>query len=200
MAAEKGNAPAAANRSPSPSPSARKRRTPTGSTEPMNISGSPKRFTDGTSKGWTEAPSPTAPSRDMIPSELTHAYQHLAAQAPLDKAWVKTVEMTITDHALWLDRHSHAGDSSMHQVEQRLKRQFDATTQPTPTTTATAQAADTTDAQLRAHVQPQDETVTARLDKAEAALQATLATLDGTLRAHTRKSSESDATCGRGSG
>ena len=75
----------------------------------------------------------------------------------------------------------------MHQVDQRLKRQFDATTQPPPTTTATAQAADTTDAQLRAHVQAQDATVTARLDKAEAALQATLAALDGTLRAHTQE-------------
>ena len=89
----------------------------------------------------------------MTSTELTHAYQHLAALAALDKAWVKTVETAITDHALWLDRHSHAGDSIMHQVEQRLKRQFDATTQPPPTTTATAQAADTTDAQLRAHVQ-----------------------------------------------
>ena len=73
----------------------------------------------------------------------------------------------------------------MHMVEQRLKRQFDATTQPTPT--ATAQTADTTDAQLRAHVQAQDASVTARLDKAEAALQATLATLDGSLRKHTHK-------------
>ena len=104
----------------------------------------------------------------------------------MDKAWVKTVETAITDHALWLDRHSHAGDSIMLQVEQRLKRQFDATTHP-PTTTTTAQAAVTTDAQLPAHVQAQDATVTARLDKAEAALQATLATLDGTLRAHTQE-------------
>ena len=57
----------------------------------------------------------------------------------------------------------------MHQVEQRLKRQFDAVT-----TTAKAQPAETTDAQLRNHVQAQDAATTARLDKAEAALQATL--------------------------
>ena len=81
--------------------------------------------------GWSEAPSPSAPTRDMTATELTHAYQHLAAQAALDKAWAKTVEASITDHALWLDRHSQAGDAMMHQVEQRLKRQFDATTNTT---------------------------------------------------------------------
>ena len=46
-------------------------------------------------------------------SELTHAYQHLAAQAAFDKTWVKTVETAIADHALWLGRHSQAGDSIM---------------------------------------------------------------------------------------
>ena len=85
MAAEQGNAPAAAKRSPAPSPSARKRRCPTGSTESMNISGSPKRFTDGTSMGWTEAPGPTAPSRDMTSTELTHAYQHWQLRQPWTK-------------------------------------------------------------------------------------------------------------------
>ena len=71
----------------------------------------------------------------------------------------------------------------MHQVEQRLKRQFNATV----TTTAKAQSAHTTDDQLRAHVQAQDAAVTARFDKAKAALQATLSALDGTLRAHTQE-------------
>ena len=102
----------------------------------------------------------------------------------MDKAWAKTVETAVTDHALWLDRQMHAGDAIMHTVGQRLKRQFDVTTQPT--LTATAQTADTTGAQLRAHVQAQDATVTARFDKAEAALQGTLAAFDETLRAHTQ--------------
>ena len=163
MAAELGIAPAG-GRTASLSPGARKRRTPTGvSPDPMDqaIGGSPKRFTDGTSTNWNEVPSPAAPSRDMTLSELTHAYQHLAAQAAHDKTWVKTVELTITDHALWLDRHSQAGDAIMHQVEQRLKRQFDATV---TTTATTAQTADTTDEKLRAHLQAQDTGVTARLD------------------------------------
>ena len=182
MAAELGLAPAG-SRDPSLSPVARKRRTPAGSPEPMAIEVSPKRFSDGTSTNWNEVPSPAAPSRDMTLTELTHAYQHLAAQAAHDKVWVKTVEMTITDHALWLDRHSQAGDAIMHQVEMRLKRQSDATV----TTTTKAQPADTTDEKPRAHVQAQDAAVTARLDQAEAALQATLSALDGTLRAHTQE-------------
>ncbi len=140
MAAEHGNAPAV-GRTASLSPAARKRRTPTGgSPDPMEqvtIEGSPKRFSDGTSQNWNEVPSPAAPSRDMTLSELTHAYQHLAAQAAHDKTWVKTVELTITDHALWLDRHSRAGDAILHQVEQRLKRQFDATVMTTATTIRT---------------------------------------------------------------
>jgi hypothetical protein len=179
MAAVLGNVPAA-NRAPALSPGARKRRTATGNDDAA-IGGSPKRFSDGTSASWNEAPSPAAPFKDMSLAKLTHAYQHLADQAAFNKTWVKTVETAITDLALWLDRHSQAGDSIMHQVEQRPKRQFDAVT-----TTATAQPADTTDAQLRNHVQAQDAAVTARLDKAEAALQATPAALDGTLRAHTQ--------------
>ena len=106
--------------------SCQKRRSPATFNEPMIISESPKRFSDGT--GWSEAPSPSAPTRDMNLSELIHAYQHLAAQALLDKAWAKTFEASITDHALWLDRHSQAGDAVMHQVKQRLKRRFGATT------------------------------------------------------------------------
>ena len=127
MAAELGNAPAA-NRAPALSPGARKRRTATGNDDAA-IGGSPKRFSDGTSASWSEAPSPAAPFKDMNLAELTHAYQHLAAQAAIDKTWVKTVETATTDHALWLDRHSQAGDSIMHQVEQRLKRQFASSTQ-----------------------------------------------------------------------
>ena len=140
MAAEPRIAPAAAPVSPS---SRQKRRSPAPPNEPTIISDSPKRFTDGTA--WSEAPSPSARTRDMNLSELTHAYQHLAAQASLDKACAKTVEASITDHSLWLDRHSQAGDAIMHKVEQRLKRQFGATAQTTQD--------DTTGAALRAHVQ-----------------------------------------------
>ena len=122
----------------------------------------------------------------MTTTALVHAYQLLAAQAALDKSWVKTVETAITDHAVWLERHSHAGDSIMHQVEQRLKHQFDATT----ATAQPAQTADTTDAELRAHVRARDTTVTGRLDKPEAALQATLSALDVSLRAHTQDAVE----------
>ena len=77
----------------------------------------------------------------------------------------------------------------MHQVEQRLERQFDVTTNTT-TTAQLAQAADTADAALRAHVQAQDAAVTARLDKAEAALHAALSALDVGLRAHTQEAME----------
>ena len=56
----------------------------------------------------------------MTALELTHAYQHLAAQAALDKAWAKMLEVSITDHALWLHRLSQAGDAMMHQVKQYL--------------------------------------------------------------------------------
>ena len=104
MAATPRIAPARAPVSPSSRPS----------NEPMIISDSPKRFSDGT--GWSEAPSHSAPTRDMNLAELPHAYEHLAAQASLDKAWAKTVEASITHHALWFDRHSQAGDAIMHQT------------------------------------------------------------------------------------
>ena len=83
MAAELGQAPAA-SRAPALSPGARKRRTSAGDDDAA-IGGSPKRFSDGTSASWNEAPSPAAPLHDMNLSELTHAYQHLAAQAAFDK-------------------------------------------------------------------------------------------------------------------
>ena len=110
------------------------------------MSGSLKRFSDGS--GRIEAPSPSAPTRDMTIAELTRAYQHLAAQAAVDKAWAKMVEGAIADYVLRLDRHISAGDAVMYQVEMRLKRQFDAIP-----TAATAQTVDTTDVALRAHVQ-----------------------------------------------
>jgi hypothetical protein len=46
----------------------------------------------------------------MTISKVTHAYQHLAAQAELDKHWAGRVELAVTDHALWLDRHKLAGN------------------------------------------------------------------------------------------
>ena len=96
------------------------------------------------------------------------------------------LEASITDHALWLDRHSQAGDAMLHQVEQRLKRQFGATTDTT-TTAQTAQAADTADAALREHVRAQDLAITLRLDKNEGALHAALSALDVGLREHTQE-------------
>ena len=50
-----------------------------------------------------------------------------------------------------------------------------------------AQTADTTDVELRVHVRANDAAVAARLDKAEAALQATLSALDVFLRALTHR-------------
>ena len=50
-----------------------------------------------------EAASPAVPSADMTITELTHAYQHLAAQSGLDRQWATRVESAITDHAFWLD-------------------------------------------------------------------------------------------------
>ena len=47
----------------------------------------------------------------MTLAELTHAYQHLAAQAGLDKQWSARVESAITDHALWQDKHTRAGNA-----------------------------------------------------------------------------------------
>ena len=72
------------------------------------------------------------------------------------------MEASVADHALWLERHAQAGDSIMHQVEQR-HRQFDATTN-TIATSQTVQG-DTTDAALREHVQAHDTAVTASLTK-----------------------------------
>ena len=47
----------------------------------------------------------------MTIQELTHAYQHLAAQAALDKQWALRFEGAVADHAQWLDSNSAAGNS-----------------------------------------------------------------------------------------
>ena len=64
--------------------------------DPGPISGPPKRFLVG---ARIEAPSLSAPTRDMTVAKLTHAYQHLVAQSALDKAWSKMFKGAITDHA-----------------------------------------------------------------------------------------------------
>ena len=74
------------------------------------IGESPTRFTGENMRA--DAVSPAAPTQDMTITELTHAYQHLAAQLGLDRQWAKRVESVITDHALWLDKHSRAGNTA----------------------------------------------------------------------------------------
>ena len=59
---------------------ARTRESAVGTAE---IGDSPTRFTGENERA--SAPSPAAPSTEMTMAELTHAYQHLAAQAGLDK-------------------------------------------------------------------------------------------------------------------
>ena len=118
---------------------------------------SPKRFTTAGSR--ENAPSPAAPTKDMTIQKLTHAYQHLAAQAALDKQRAARVEGALADHAQWLDRHSAAGKS----VAARFEALVTATANLTTTTTTTtaddgataaepAPAPDGTDAALLAHV------------------------------------------------
>ena len=72
------------------------------------IAQSPTRFTGESTRA--DAVSPAAPTQDMTITELTHAYQHLAAQSALDKQWAGRVELAITDHAQWLDGHRSAGN------------------------------------------------------------------------------------------
>ena len=128
---------------------------------------SPKRFSsDGT---HVKAASPIAPTQDMTITELTHAYQQLAAQAALDTQWAGRVELAITDHALWLDRRKLAGNTLHGDVEARLsdieKRLADGASGATTTNTTVATAGakndigtttDAADAALRTHVQSQD--------------------------------------------
>ena len=207
MAAEHGSS---SNRTSS------KRRSPDGSTAMSDASGrylspartrdpatgpampeigeSPTRFTGA--NGLASAPSPTAPTQDMTVTELTHAYQHLAAQAGLDKQWAARVESAITDHALWLDKHSRAGNAVHASVEALEKTLANGAKGGTPTTTTGAHGAgdpqappaDSADAQLRAHVQAQDAAMCARLDTAEAALRELIGSLDTSLRAHVQES------------
>jgi hypothetical protein len=129
----------------------------------------------------------------MTLNEFTHAYQHLAAQAGLDKQWASRVESAITDHALWLDKHSRAGNSVAPALADLTETVANGAKGETPTNTTGASGAkstkaDFTDAQLRAHVQAQGVAVTARLDAAEAALHALVTSLDTSLRAHVQES------------
>ena len=89
--------------------------------------------------------------------ELTHAYQHLAAQAALDKAWMSKVEEAITDHAVWLDHHVRefrAVGPQLQTQKQQVMRELDlrmANFQP-----SVSGASPSADAELRAHVRAQD--------------------------------------------
>ena len=117
MAAEHGSGALEGSSSPS---SSKRRQTGDGAASPMRglsperrdpsaMEDSPKRFSNAGSR--KHAPSPPAPTKDMMIQELTQAYQHLVAQAALDKQWVSRAEGAVTDHALWLNRHSAAGNS-----------------------------------------------------------------------------------------
>ena len=92
MAAELGNAPSK-KRSVSAGPTMG---SPVSDPGPSQFSpgGSPVRIVGAR----REAASPTAPTHDMTLTELTHAYQHLAAQAELDKTWAVKVEGAVTSH------------------------------------------------------------------------------------------------------
>ena len=126
----------------------------------------------------------------MTFQEPTHTYQHLAAQAALEKQWASRVEGALTDHAQWLDHHIAAGNS----VAARLDALATAKANLTTTTITTADdgataaapalAFDGTDAALRAHVQAQDVAMGARLAAAEAGLRDSIAALDVGLRRH----------------
>ena len=106
------------------------------------IADAPKRLSsDGTR---VEAAGPIAPMQDMTITKLTHAYQHLAAQAALDKQRAGQVELAVTDHALWLDRQKLAGNTLHGGVEARLsdieKRLADGASSATTTNTTGATA------------------------------------------------------------
>ena len=160
---------------------------------PAAMEDSPKRFTTDGSR--VEAASPSAPTHDTSMTELTHVYQHLAAQSALGKQWAGRVELAITDHAQWPDRHKSAGNEVATRLNSMAESFADlaskaATTDTTGTTgatagaTATAPVPDATDVALRAQVQAQDASMGARLDAAEASLRETISALDVRLRAH----------------
>ena len=138
-----------------------------------------------------------APLHQLKITELTHAYQHLAAHSALDKQWAGRVELAFTDHALWLDRHKSAGN----EVAARLNSMAanlasNANTNTTGATAgattgategATAPAPDATYVALRARVQAQDAAMGARLDATEACLRETIVALDTGLRVHVQE-------------
>ena len=113
------------------------------------------------------APSPSAPSKDMTISELTHAYQHLAAQAALDKQWARRVEGSLTDHVHWRHRHSTAGNSVAARLDSQATALSDLADKTIMTgtagATAGATAPDATDTAVRAHVEAPDAAMGARL-------------------------------------
>ena len=92
---------------------------------------SPKRLLNAGSR--EQAPSSSAPIKDMTIQELTHADQHLAAQAALDKQWALRVQGAVADHAQWLDRHSAAGISVAARLDALASAMADSTTTITTT-------------------------------------------------------------------
>ena len=143
--------------------------SPAGGCGPAAMEDSPKRFSVDGSR--IEAPSLSAPTYVMSIAELSQAYQHLAAQAALDKQWAGRVEGTITDHAQLIDRHSSAGNevatclNSMVAAFSDLAHRKTTTDTTGATTGATAPALGAADAALRAHVQAQDAAMGASLQR-----------------------------------
>ena len=110
-------------------------REPASRAADQQIGDSPTRFIGETTR--VNAASPAAPSQDMTITELTHAYQHLAAQAGLDKQWSTRIESAITDHTLWLYKHSRAGNAVAASLEE-LTKTVTSGTKGEPTTTTGA--------------------------------------------------------------
>ena len=130
-----------------------------------------------------EAESPSAPTHDMSLSELIHAYQHLAAQAELDKKWMTEVEGAITDHAGWLDYFERGfrkvkPQLSAHRNE--LMIELDSKLNSFRPMMASPSA----DGELRAHVKAQDAAMGERLSGVETALREALSGLDQELSTH----------------
>ena len=120
----------------------------------------------------TVAASPSG-TQEMTNAELTHAYQTLAAQSAHDRAWIRTVEEAIIDHANRIDVYSDL----MATIDTR----FVEVTQAVGEKTAQA------DTELREHVRAEDAATRARLEAAEATLQKALGALDTELRQHTKE-------------
>ena len=130
----------------------------------------------------------------MTMTELTHAYQHLAAQAGNDKVWMLQVEESITDHAVRLDLHGqHIArmDAAGLQLSKDLTRtgaelmaKVDETLEAFKPSLVTAEA---NDMELRKHVAAQDATMLGRLDKLEVKIQPAIDKWDLNLREHTQQ-------------